>query len=60
MGDNAKNNPDLKFIKDDRIDLKSIFMGNVDDIVDEKEVIYTINKPAFWNVDSYKTIGKNL
>lgn len=60
LGDNAKNNPDLKFIKDDRIDLKSIFMGNVDDIVDEKEVIYTINKPAFWNVDSYKTIGKNL
>lgn len=35
-------------------------MGNVDDIVDEKEVIYTINKPAFCNVDSYKTIGKNL
>ena len=60
LGDNAKNNPDLKFIKDDRIDLKSIFMGNVDDIVDEKEVIYTINKPAFWNIDSYKTIGKNL
>lgn len=60
LGDNAKNNPDLKFIKDDRIDLKSIFMGNVDDIVDEKEIIYTINKPAFWNVDSYKTIGKNL
>lgn len=60
LGDNAKGSPDLKFIKDSKVDLKQIFVGNVEDIVDEKEVSYSINEEAFYNINAYKTIGRDL
>jgi hypothetical protein len=60
LGDHAKDNPDLKFICDSKVELKKLFMGNVEDIVDEREVTYSINKNAFLKIEAYKTIGKDL
>ena len=60
LGDNAKSDPDLKFISDSKVDLKNLFMGNVEDIVDEREVRYSINKKALLNIYSYKSIAENL
>jgi hypothetical protein len=60
LGDNAKDDPNLKFICDSKVELKNIFMGNVEDIVDEREVTYSINENAFLNIEAYKTIGRNL
>lgn len=60
LGDNAKGNPDLKFIRDSKVSLSNIFMGSVEDVVDEREIKYSINEDAFWNIEAYKTIGRDL
>lgn len=56
LGDNAKSSDDLKFILDEKVVAKSIFKGNVEDVVDLPEKRYTINKKAFGNINSYKEI----
>ena len=35
-------------------------MGNVEYVVDEKEVKYEINSVAFDNIEAYKLISKGL
>ena len=60
LGDNAKTNDDEKFIKDSKVELKKLFAGNVEDIVDEQEVRYEINKEAFKNIKAYKGIAPGL
>lgn len=53
FGDNAKENPDLKFILDEKVVVKSIFKGNVEDVIDLPEKKYSINKKALSNIQSY-------
>lgn len=60
LGDNAKADDRDKFIVDEQVKLNDLFMGNVEDIIDEKEVTYRINRDAFMNINAYKTIAKNL
>ena len=62
LGDNGKSDADekLKFIKDIKVVVKDIFVGNVEDIVDLAEKKYEINPDALLNVDSYKKIGPGL
>ena len=55
LGDNAKTYDALKFVKDEKINIKQIFKGNADELIDiEKR--YTINDAAFGNIESYKQI----
>ena len=56
LGDNAKSNPEYKFIRDDKVVAKNIFKGNVEDVTDLPEKSYTINKEAFRYLESYKEI----
>lgn len=58
LGDNAKTDENLKFIKDSKTNLKNIFIGNVDESVDLPEVRYSINNTAFDNIESYLQIMK--
>lgn len=60
LGDNAKTDPSTKFILDKKVKLKNLFMGSVEDVVDEKEVKYEINSEAFRNIESYKRIANGL
>ena len=60
LGDNAKQDDSLKFVVNKTIKLKELFMGNVEDIVDEQEVKYEINHDAFMNIEAYKTIARDL
>ena len=60
LGDNAKTDPNTKFIIDKKVELKNLFMGSVEDLVDEKEVKYEINLDAFRNINAYKTIAKGI
>lgn len=55
LGDNGKSDDALKFIKDEKVNIRQVFKGNADDLVDiEKR--YTINIAAFDNIESYKQI----
>lgn len=56
LGDNAKSRPELKFIRDDTVCAGNIFKGNASGIIDLSGKIYTINKSAFLDIDSYKEI----
>lgn len=56
LGDNAKNDPKLKFILDIKVNYKKSFKGNIDDILDLPEKQYMINPLALNNIDSYKQI----
>lgn len=56
LGDNAKSCPELKFIRDDTVCAGNIFKGNASGIIDLSGKIYTINKSAFLDIDSYKEI----
>lgn len=56
LGDNAKSSDELKFILDEKVVAKSIFKGNVEDVIDLPEKRYTINKKAFGDINSYKQI----
>lgn len=53
LGDDGKENSDLKFIKDEKVVAKNIFKGNVEDIIDLPEKRYSINKEALSNIQSY-------
>ena len=56
LGDNAKSDDNLKFILDQKVVVKNIFKGNVEDVIDLPEKRYSINKVAFGNINSYKEI----
>ena len=60
LGDNAKMEEDLKFIKDVKVVAKNIFAGNVEDVIDLPEKRYVINRDAFYNIGSYKMIAPEL
>lgn len=60
LGDNAKKSDEFKFILDTKVNLKNLFMGNVEDVVDEQEVKYSINKDALYNIEAYISISGNL
>ena len=60
LGDNGKENPELKFIKDEKVVAKNIFKGNVEDIVDLPEKKYSINKQALSNIKSYIEISQSV
>ena len=45
-----------KFIVDEKVEVKNIFKGNADDVIDLPEKKYRINKDAFANIESYKQI----
>jgi 5-methylcytosine-specific restriction protein B len=53
LGNNGKDDPDLKFIKDEKVVAKSILKGNVEDVIDLLEKKYSINKAALSNIQSY-------
>lgn len=55
LGDNEKED-DFKFIRDEELNVKNIFKGNVEDALDLPEKKYTINKEAFGKLQSYKDI----
>ena len=55
LGDNAKSSPDFQFIRDDFV-TAGIFKGDVDEILDFSEKVYSINKAAFGRVESYREI----
>lgn len=55
LGDNDKED-DFKFIRDEELNVKNIFKGNVEDALDLPEKKYTINKEAFGKLQSYKDI----
>ena len=55
LADNAKTDDSLKFIKDEKANIRQIFKGSADELIDiEKR--YTINDAAFNNIESYKQI----
>ena len=55
LGDNAKTDDSLKFIKDEKVNIRQVFKGSTDELIDiEKR--YTINDAAFNNIESYKQI----
>lgn len=56
LGDNSKSDDSLKFIRDEKVTVKNIFKGNVEDVIDLPEKKYSINSDAFWNINSYKEI----
>ena len=58
LGDNAKKSDDYKFILNSKVNLKNLFLGNVEDIVDEKEVTYSINEDALLDINSYIGISE--
>ena len=56
LGDNGKSDPATKFITDEEVKVKNIFKGNADDVIDLPEKKYSINRAAFYNIESYKQI----
>lgn len=57
LGDNQKADS-LKFILDASNEIREIFSGAPDIDIPEKK--YSIQKEAFFNIESYKSIGKGL
>lgn len=57
LGDNQKE-ASLKFILDEGLDVRDIFNGVPD--IDLPEKKYRIQESAFYNLSSYKAIGKGL
>ena len=57
LGDNEKEDK-YKFILDESLDIKNVFNGMPDvDLPDKK---YRIHEEAFYDIESYISIGKNL
>ncbi len=56
LGDNAKSRPEFKFIRDDTVFSGNIFKGNAGELIDLSGKVYSVNKPAFGILDSYKEI----
>ena len=57
LGDNAKED-EYKFVLDKPLKIKDIFNGNPD--IDLPEKGYVIQREAFYKLESYKQIGKDL
>lgn len=57
LGDNAKED-EFKFVLDKPLKIKDIFSGNPD--IDLPEKGYVIQKDAFYKLESYKQIAKDL
>jgi 5-methylcytosine-specific restriction protein B len=53
LGDNGKTDETHKFIKDSKVVARTMFKGNVDDIIDLPEKKFEINDEAFDNILSY-------
>lgn len=63
LGDNQKeDDPDdkYKFIKSKDIKINDIFNGNPDIDTSDRDVNYEIQESAFYEIQSYKKIGKGL
>jgi len=60
LGDNGKKDEDIKFIKDTKVEATSIFVGNVEDMIDLPEKRYSINPEALLKIESYKGIAPGL
>ena len=63
LGDNQKeNDPDnkYKFIKSIDVRINDIFNGNPDIDTSDRDVNYEIQESAFYEIQSYKKIGKGL
>ena len=56
LGDNGKTDISKKFILDEDVNVRNIFKGNADDVVDLPDKKYRINSDAFNNLESYKQI----
>ncbi len=56
LGDNGKTDPEIKFIKDEDIELKNVFKGDINRINGLPEKRYTVNRKAFSNLESYRQI----
>lgn len=56
LGDSGKSDSSIKFIIDEKVNIKDVFKGNVEDVIDFPEKKYVINKAAFKNIESYKQI----
>lgn len=56
LGDNGKTDPSAKFILDEEVNVRNVFKGDAEDLVDLPEKKYSINKEAFSNIESYKQI----
>ncbi|MCI8327322.1 MAG: AAA domain-containing protein [Lachnospiraceae bacterium] len=56
LGDNDKSSDELKFIVDEKVIVKNIFKGSVEEVMDLPEKRYSMNKAAFQNINSYKEI----
>lgn len=56
LGDNKKSSDDIKFIIDEKVEVKDLFKQNTEDIMDLPERKYRINKEAFDNIESYREI----
>lgn len=55
LGDNAKEDK-FKFILDKKLDIKSIFKGNPNEVLDDEAKQYVINDDAFDRIESYQQI----
>ena len=55
LGDNGKKDDSNKFILDEKIKIREIFNGNINDI-DVPNIKYSINDEAFYSIDSYLQI----
>lgn len=56
LGDNGKDDPGTKFILDEAVKIKNIFRGNAEDVIDLPEKKYSVNRDAFYNLESYREI----
>lgn len=56
LGDNGKDDPGTKFILDEAVKVKNIFRGNAEDVIDLPEKKYSVNRDAFYNLESYREI----
>ena len=56
LGDNGKTEQSHKFILDEKVNVRSLFKGEADEIMELPETKYTVNAVAFENIESYKEI----
>lgn len=56
LGDNGKEKDEFKFILDSKVNIKSIFKGDVSEVDDLSDKKYKIQKEAFYIAESYKQI----
>lgn len=58
LGDNMKSSPEYQFVKDEILDVRTVFKGSINvDNLDISEKKYRIQKDACKHIQSYKEIG---